>query len=159
MYLSYANALDELLHYFVNKPIENDTSDDVHLFQGALKELSISIQKRYDCNEQEIRDMLLFLSHENMIEYDGYNHITFKGRDFFKEGGYTQQRKNARSVAKFSRLASWFLIFGACATVIIAFVETWGFFVPKSHEVGQKEKPHLLPMNQYKDTVHKKPYK
>ncbi len=143
MYKSYANALDELLHLFVNES-EGFVTQKLPLDSRKQEERVMALL-------QQIRDKYKFsyaesLSIFNQLSDDKFTEnipstsivrITFKGRDFIKQGGYTKELKDKNKNTFINSATSYFLIAGAVATIVIAYIEAYRF-VEKTTQFDKK---------------------
>lgn len=143
MYKSYANALDDLLRLFVKEaegffnreyPYESRPQGE------RIKIILSQIQKEYNCSVLESEKLLGYLYENELIENlpeTGLLVITFKGRDFIKQGGYTKELKDKNKNTFINSATSYFLIAGAVATIVIAYIEAYRF-VEKTTQFDKK---------------------
>lgn len=158
MYKSYANALDGLMRFFMNETegIADQTYPAVSMEQKEriLSEFT-KIQNQYKCSLNECYGFMQQLWNEQIIENipeTTLYRITFKGRDFIKQSGYTKECRNKQISSFVNSASSLFLIAGAIATIVIAYIEAYRF-VEKTSESDKKGKPLNQQILRNTDTI------
>src|ERR1041385_5305186 len=91
---TYAEALDFLLAR-INELEAHQTNIALGINWQKIDKV---LETEYKLDVREVNAILKKLEKDEMIFLDdrGFNHrVTFKGKDFLKEGGYTKLRQNA----------------------------------------------------------------
>ena len=112
----YASALDDILN-LVNDLKGELPNEGINVFP-TLNSSVEPIMKKYKITFYEVMIMLRYLTRHEYIFDNASNfkyEILFKGFDFIKEGGFSQQRKNELNQIKYQNWTTFALIFGGVA--------------------------------------------